>query len=317
MVWTTADTQNFYQWIFPWFGSINVVLSGIAIITFYMFKKRRQFPVSVLAWIAFFNFWYGMNTVLKWTPSSLAHGPETTLPIKESICRLGIFMDQFSLQGSVATNTLVSIMLYLTIVKKKVLDYESNPQYFWSFVGFLCVWETVIPMTMSLAGKPSSVTGRCAQVAEFAIWVEFFPDMLHLAVQISLLAATLIHTKRSFSRVTVDMKQKKRDHRMMFLAARLLILWASQILAVVPTDINALENAIGLPQTESLVKSVATTHTLGGIIDALVIIFMNPNIIKWFRKKILKQDNNNSGSGASKMTASRNSASGGLNQTPV
>jgi len=297
--WNANKAQAFQFEVSAPLGAASLSMNVIAIVTFYLFKKRRQFPVSLLAWITFFNLWYALNIIIKWSPYSAAHGPETALPISNPVCQFSTFSDQFSLQGGIATNTLVSVMLFLTIVKRKELEYDTNPHYFWIFLGSLVAWECFLPVLNATVGSFSQSSGHCVNSSPFGIYLVFVPAIVQIFVQMCLIITTLIYAAATFKKTRSMVEEgnaSRRDSRLYFLCFRLLILWCTQIVAVVPALLNTLFVALGRTIVEDHAKAVDLCHGIGGIVDACIVIFMNPNLIKLFKEKIMNVSHNSSGS---------------------
>jgi len=303
--WTGLDLlQACENVIYP--GAIIwLILNVFAVVTFYCFKKNRVFPLTVMAWISIENCLYAAYLICKWAPGSLAavivYGPSTY-----SLCFFSLWTDSFNNYACVCLNLLVGLTLYLTICLQKDISFQTNPIYFWCYVGFF--WITTITASFALAGTAGGQDiAACASsdlYGEFGALWGFLAIMAIFVVSSCYRAGKIIKAAQSLN-------STRHDRRMLYVLVRFTLMVITQSLEIVSIFILQLvqnnTNAV-------LLKFCLTVFVLAPCLDAAILIFGNRPLIRWtFRNfhSVMSSSSSSSGhemEGVSKRQKSTSSA---------
>jgi len=193
--WTGEDEfQAFVNVFYPGY-SIVLALNAFGLVTFYAFAKNRTFPVTVLGWIAILNSIYAIFMVAKWTPNSVS--APAIQGATGSLSSFSYWMDVSYEYGLCTLNVLVSLVLFLTIRMHKDLEYESDPRYFWGFLGFFALVIIVAPIAIVMSPNVRPLnSGSASGLSGNTQWGEIAPLLLMIAFQLFCVASSLRQAKK-------------------------------------------------------------------------------------------------------------------------
>jgi len=265
---------------------ISFIINLAGVTAFYWFKKHRKFPISVLAWIGVVNTCYSAFMIAKWAPGSSSSYALLNAP-NVALCGFSLWADIFNFYCLVALNTLISLTLYLTICRRKDLDYSQNPMYFWIYISFFWIVVSIAPLVISTlpttlfdgAGvcKPDYVTSQA----------EYVPVYLMILAQIFFVAKAVAQARGIIANAR-SINHSKHDLRLAYMLVRFCATIMSELLALIPYYISLFSN-----ETPTILKVVAICIPLASIIDGLILLIGNrPLLRKVLRKVFLMSDEN-------------------------
>eukprot|EP00026_Physarum_polycephalum_P012503 Phypoly_transcript_12822.p1 GENE.Phypoly_transcript_12822~~Phypoly_transcript_12822.p1 ORF type:complete len:262 (+),score=19.84 Phypoly_transcript_12822:216-1001(+) len=220
---------------------------------------------------------YHIYAIVKWFPQSLLHKPWVIdLESGSSACKFGVFVNNFTVSGLVACDTLIALTLFL-MIKMKV-DMELNQQYYYRrYLSFAIGFPLVVGL-ISAFGFETSVqfASTCIVVSPIGEALVNYPNILLVIFQFILLMWAMTYARHLVSSIqSINPTQ----FPIMFLIVRFMATFVAQLYTIVGTQIYALSP--GLQSNGVFSRFAFTSHLTGGTIDALILIVGNVDFVNW------------------------------------
>eukprot|EP00026_Physarum_polycephalum_P010930 Phypoly_transcript_11117.p1 GENE.Phypoly_transcript_11117~~Phypoly_transcript_11117.p1 ORF type:complete len:340 (+),score=9.27 Phypoly_transcript_11117:118-1137(+) len=279
MTWTGPERLQWREQITPPLAIVSLFFCVLAAIIYYIFPRLRVFPRSILSWINFYNILFNAYLIPKWFPGSVAHKPlVVNLLSGSSYCRFCLFLDNFSINGLVACDTLIAVTLFL-VLKMKV-DLEDNQRYFREFYLLFAIgFPLTIGFTAAFGFSTAThLASPCVVSNPIGIALITYPSFILALIQFFLIIWAMIHVREVVNSVH---SMSPNNFPLKYLVVRFMATFVAQLYNIFATQIYAL-----FPSTNAnaiFSRFAFISHANGGTVDALILIIGNVDFINWLK----------------------------------
>jgi len=279
--WTGAERLHWREQITPPLAVTSLIFCVLAAVIYYIFPRLRVFPRSILAWINIYNIIQNAYFGAKWFPSSNLHDPMVVhLKSGSAACRAGLFLDNLTIHGAVACDTLIALTVFL-VVKMGVNLEAKTSCYHVAYLLFAIGYPLLMALVAAFGFSTETAIGNpCVVGSAFGQGLITYPSLFLVLFQFILLIWAMAYVHRVMNSI-------KSSHGSNFPVKYLLVRFLATFLAQL-YNIFPLEMYMLFPHIQSnaiFARFAFFSHVSGGAVDAIILILANVDFMNWVRTK--------------------------------
>eukprot|EP00026_Physarum_polycephalum_P009250 Phypoly_transcript_09365.p1 GENE.Phypoly_transcript_09365~~Phypoly_transcript_09365.p1 ORF type:complete len:340 (+),score=23.40 Phypoly_transcript_09365:290-1309(+) len=196
------------------------------------------------------------------------------------LCGVNAFLDIFTITGQYVCGALLCLSAFLMTVKQ--VELEKKRTCYWAFFCAAIFLPITISIPSLLVPTQNTPGGPCVIANKAVNIVLRMPYFLVLVLQLCLIIYTMKYIKRIYNAVK---NNNSSNLPIKYIFVRFVATVIAQLINILPAQ------ALFSFPNETYMHAIFTrfaivTHSTGPMLDALVMIFGNPDVAQWIRQKI-------------------------------
>jgi len=281
-----SDPFVYFFWVpFNWIG---LFISLFAVASSYAFKKQRKFPSSVAIWTVLLDSMiFFREALIKYS----AYGPlqeRMVYNVDQDSCLFLFSWNTFGELGQGVCNVTLALVVYLSVVKKVDLSYETEKRFFWGVVIVFWVYAGTLTAAFASTTHYRAVNFSCTAETTLPylfLAAQWFSIFIFLVI---VMGRSLVYIRRVLQ-ATAHQKANSSQRKKIYLHVRFIAIAFVQTAPRLSGNIYYSYIAAVLDYDKKIFLNMVNTtfvfYVFFNIADSIIVIIGNRHFWKWVKQQ--------------------------------